>query len=717
MKKIVFYLLSVCFSLNAFAQTSVFDLTFGPEGGSINDAVYFESEDIFIIATDNGIFAGYHENANSFDIKFYLHKLQGIKINKIDYDDIILDDFGRGKIYHATEEGLYVEGKVMERFESLSLTDIVTGDTIYPNVTDVEVIGDTLNVIANGAHLYSLDGGETWNNGQSASNPHEMTKITGEDTVLTLSHTVPFSAKASVSFDCGATWEIMDTGLPDYPEKLASTSTNTYVLSGSKLFRADFDASEWLTQIVDTVNISGFHAENDNVLLWDSAWIFLYNDKDESKLELPDFEYPDNISFGGAYKTTDELVEVIAGTESSGLFNYIEGETDTWQRQIDGLTATDVTTMFINPDNFNLFAGTSNGEIHETADEGINWDIKGKLPGTPLDLVRTEQGTLTAISAEINFGDIYRSTNEGVSWDLVQEGDFQHLAVTDSNYILATDYYTGLHISKDDGQTWNTLVSGFSLNDAIYAIHIAQNGNIYISTYSRVYFSDNGGYNWNLLSEAQSNDLTTINDTLLFSASNSGILRYNFNEALWENVLPEQEGNKATHIISIEDILVAGFQNGAVYRSTDITNKSTAFSINWEMLNPPGVNKQINGIAGFVENDSLKIFIAPEGSAVWRSWSMPETSTHVEKISKTKDVRLKIYPNPAGNHITLEFNNLHADQLIVTDLSGRKLIHSKNVEHHNPALNIRHLQTGIYIVQAIRKNKIIATGKFVKTEE
>ena len=99
------------------------------------------------------------------------------------------------------------------------------------------------------------------------------------------------------------------------------------------------------------------------------------------RLKLPDFEYPDNISFGGAYKVNDLFFEVILGTGSSGLFNFIEGETDTWQRQIDGLTATDVTTMFINPDNFNLFAGTSNGEIHESPDEGITWEIKGKLPG------------------------------------------------------------------------------------------------------------------------------------------------------------------------------------------------------------------------------------------------------------------------------------------------------------------------------------------------
>jgi len=86
--------------------------------------------------------------------------------------------------------------------------------------------------------------------------------------------------------------------------------------------------------------------------------------------------------------------------------------------------------------------------------------------------------------------------------------------------------------------------------------------------------------------------------------------------------------------------------------------------------------------------------------------------------SKTEKVQLKIdkeqltiYPNPATNIVNIAFKEMQ--QVIITDVTGRKLLSKQFIGTSNAQLNISSLRKGIFFVQVIGKNGSSETKKLL----
>jgi spore germination protein YaaH len=80
--------------------------------------------------------------------------------------------------------------------------------------------------------------------------------------------------------------------------------------------------------------------------------------------------------------------------------------------------------------------------------------------------------------------------------------------------------------------------------------------------------------------------------------------------------------------------------------------------------------------------------------------------TAVEELNNTI---LKVYPNPAKEKITIQFNAPQTGQLIIRDISGREVIIQQINQTQQAAVNVQALSQGVYFLSY--KDKVI---KFVK---
>jgi hypothetical protein len=80
---------------------------------------------------------------------------------------------------------------------------------------------------------------------------------------------------------------------------------------------------------------------------------------------------------------------------------------------------------------------------------------------------------------------------------------------------------------------------------------------------------------------------------------------------------------------------------------------------------------------------------------------------------KPLDNGINVFPNPAKNILSIK-SKLSLDAIIITDNLG-KIIFQKN-QNLIENINIEHLRDGLYFIQLIQNQKIVATKSFIKTK-
>ena len=83
-----------------------------------------------------------------------------------------------------------------------------------------------------------------------------------------------------------------------------------------------------------------------------------------------------------------------------------------------------------------------------------------------------------------------------------------------------------------------------------------------------------------------------------------------------------------------------------------------------------------------------------------------------EEIRLPEIKPLKIYPNPSNDTLFIECEDFLSLTIKIYNMQGKEIL-SQNVEG-KPEINISHLPDGVYIVNAISKDKIIESIKIVK---
>ena len=126
----------------------------------------------------------------------------------------------------------------------------------------------------------------------------------------------------------------------------------------------------------------------------------------------------------------------------------------------------------------------------------------------------------------------------------------------------------------------------------------------------------------------------------------------------------------------------------------------------------PAINK---GTPITLPNSTTPLFATDyNGNPKGTTWDMGayEYTARVGIKDLNDATALKIYPNPATQHIVLEDIKLET-QVELYDVLGKKILGQK-ANNETLTLDISALQKGIYVVKTMGKNNVLQVGKFVK---
>lgn len=166
----------------------------------------------------------------------------------------------------------------------------------------------------------------------------------------------------------------------------------------------------------------------------------------------------------------------------------------TWE-QTNGPLGGAVVSLAING-NWELFAGTVNGGILRSTNNGVSWQpigsatlrASGRLVPVVSKLAINSKGDIFAGTRDDFFSDIgggvFRSTDNGDTWTQVNSGLPTYSAIfsliIDSNDVLLAGDQAGLARSTDNGETWVPIDNG--LQKFVQALAINPQGHIFAGT-------------------------------------------------------------------------------------------------------------------------------------------------------------------------------------------------------------------------------------------
>jgi hypothetical protein len=102
----------------------------------------------------------------------------------------------------------------------------------------------------------------------------------------------------------------------------------------------------------------------------------------------------------------------------------------------------------------------------------------------------------------------------------------------------------------------------------------------------------------------------------------------------------------------------------------------------------------------FVEDDSKK--------EVWQSQSTAAVfPLSVKEVSNSN--LFKVYPNPAENNFTVEFNKTTSGSIRIIDLSGKEVLNT-SITAINQSIDCSSLKNGLYVVQ-IEADGVLSSQK------
>jgi photosystem II stability/assembly factor-like uncharacterized protein len=375
------------------------------------------------------------------------------------------------------------------------------------------------------------------------------------------------------------------------------------------------------------------------------------------------------------------------GTQDNSAMRTMTGETDDWEIIFYG----DGFYTLIDPnDNNYIYTEYQYGGLGRSTDGGNSFSFatSGISSGDRINwsapLAFNPHNT-----AELYFGSqrVYKTTDRAVSWSPIS-GDLTD-GSTDGNLVYNT--ITSISVSE--------------LNPQIILVG-TDDGNVSITT--------DGGTNWSNISSALPERWVTrvLTDKYDEQKIYVAISGYRFGEieghiyqsadlgSTWENISGDMPDIPVNSILQIKENQLAAATDVGVY----ITKNSGE---NWEIA---GNNLPAIIITDLDYHEPTNTLIAATFGRGLYSYEPDTTSTNSIISQAIHNQKLKIYPNPAKDYITLK-TNYNITQIEIIDNSGKTVLKSRNIELNK--VDIQHLNPGIYIVRAFYQDNL-RQGQFIK---
>lgn len=131
--------------------------------------------------------------------------------------------------------------------------------------------------------------------------------------------------------------------------------------------------------------------------------------------------------------------------------------------------------------------------------------------------------------------------------------------------------------------------------------------------------------------------------------------------------------------------------------------KATAAT--WKKKIVPGANNKLNLKSLQCSKNyvwQIRSICDTVGADVVSAWSpLQEFTTLVcrEDFKSTASDNLIVFPNPAAEQVTIQFETEGAHDVVILDMQGKIIFSQNNISSENLELNIKNWESGIYIVQ------------------
>jgi photosystem II stability/assembly factor-like uncharacterized protein len=206
----------------------------------------------------------------------------------------------------------------------------------------------------------------------------------------------------------------------------------------------------------------------------------------------------------------------VGGSLIAGEVNTEPSKFGDWD--IVGPSGGDVRVVAIDPKDKNrLYVSTLDGQIHTSADGGINWRLLVNLnsPQMVLDQLmvdrRDSKIIYTSGHRHTKGGGFFKTTDGGINWKEAKElkNEPIHSMVQSSldPNVMLVGTVNGIWISKNSGDDWTKIQSETSpVNINSLAVDPRSLDTMYAGTFWRAYKTTDGGKNWRLIKDGMIDD-------------------------------------------------------------------------------------------------------------------------------------------------------------------------------------------------------------------
>ena len=374
--------------------------------------------------------------------------------------------------------------------------------------------------------------------------------------------------------------------------------------------------------------------------------------------------------------------------------------------------------------------GANVQEFTRTTDGGTTW-TSGTINVGNINLEITNispvDGTTAwvgAVSSTNGMGGVWKTTNGGTSWtqqNAAAYTDFSsffnvvhffdaNVGITQGDPITATDFE--VYRTTDGGTTWAE-VPAASMPNIISGEYGYNGGNVaagnsfwFVTNRGKIYRTTDTGVTWTKLNTPITDFAgASVGGTLLFSDNNNGILLgrngsgasatytlYTTSNGgtTWSSGVVYSQPYLSLSFIPGTTILVGTASNNTTF--TYSSGYSTDFGVTWTPIDT-GVQrtgiKFLNGTTGWAGGFTT----SPTTGGIYK-YTGANLRTDSFLASK-----FTIYPNPANDIISISSDNLVFDNILLTDINGRKIKETATNSVINYNLNISDLNSGVYFMK------------------
>jgi photosystem II stability/assembly factor-like uncharacterized protein len=424
--------------------------------------------------------------------------------------------------------------------------------------------------------------------------------------------------------------------------------------------------------------------------------------------------------------------KVILSTFSNSPI-YISNDSGTnWQVANTSPLCTEINDLVVDPNDdqhlltcllgtYNIGGSFNDMCLRETTNGGTNWTLKGPTAHA-LCLSPNPQNFDNAFLGTFSQG-LYRSDDSFDTFTQLISGNklVGDIAISseDTNVVIISEvdldlFQTSIKRSTDRGDNFTT-VSSLVANRVLFNQN--DNDTVYAATTNGIHLSTDNGITWNswVLSGNDVYSLGYFNNALYAGTGLGELYRIEGSSTInitgsWDtpSQLKSIYGSGTDLFVGLngaeQDTTYS--LNGSIWHSDDNGASWTNVTANMTSTNVYG-----NNVITSVNNDLL---VATYGGGVFQAQNLLLSTNHAAPNLKT----VSIYPNPTADVLTIELNEGQVRSYSLVDGSGKVVLSGKNLPQNNSIfkIDIRRVPVGTYLLSLGLSDDTIVSYPVCKLE-